>query len=228
MGQGERSGSVGRSLTPVRIRLLLVGFAARFLLAGCASYSVLELPIREADLYPEGETRSGISIAIDEISDPVRVQRYFATDLLRYGILPVQVIVSNYGEHRIAITPSDVLLMRGSQVVGPIPMEVVAQLPIRDRIFVSRKRRDRVWTSMRISRCRNGLSRRVRPTRACCSSQCPNPGRSLSVTSRCLGRPPGEVCVSSLRSPTLASTRESDSDLSPCTDSQAVTPEGQM
>ncbi len=35
--------------------------------------------------------------------------------------------------------------MRGREVVDPIPMEVVAQLPIRDRIFVSRKRRDRVW-----------------------------------------------------------------------------------
>ncbi len=118
--------------------------AAACFLASCASYRFLELPIREADLYPEGETRSGVSIAIDEMADPVRVRRYFAIDLLARGILPVQVIVSNHSEHRVAVAPSDVLLMSRRQVVDPVPVELVAQLLIQDRIFVSRDTQDKI------------------------------------------------------------------------------------
>lgn len=94
--------------------------------AGCAgTYQVVELPRREADLYPLSQTREGITIAIDEIRSPDRAERYFGADLIRRGILPLAVIVSNYGESRVVVKPSDVLLQRGREIVDPLPLETV-------------------------------------------------------------------------------------------------------
>jgi hypothetical protein len=98
-------------------------------LAGCASsYQVVQFPQREADLYPLSQTRDGISVAIDEVTNPDRADRYFGTDLTRHGILPVAVVISNNGEHRIVLKPSDVLLHQGIQIIDPLPIETVVTL----------------------------------------------------------------------------------------------------
>jgi len=97
----------------------------------------VQLPLREADLYPAAETKAGLAVAIDEMSDPQRVWTYFGTDLLGKGILPVQVIVSNHGEHRVKIRPSDVLLLRGRDVIDPLPIEKVTDIPKGKGLWVS-------------------------------------------------------------------------------------------
>jgi hypothetical protein len=98
-------------------------------LAGCAdSYKVVQFPQREADLYPVSQTREGISVAIDEVTSPDRADRYFGLDLTHRGVLPVAVIISNNGPHRVQLKPSDVLLHRGTQVIDPLPIESVIGL----------------------------------------------------------------------------------------------------
>jgi hypothetical protein len=95
-------------------------------LAGCAqTYQVVQVPQREADLYPLAETRQGVSVAVDEITSSDRAASYFGADLVRVGIVPLVVVISNNGAHRIAVKPADILLTRGTQIIDPERLETV-------------------------------------------------------------------------------------------------------
>jgi len=107
-------------------RLMIVLSLPLLSLTGCASFVAVQMPLREADLYPLSQTRAAITVAIDEIASADRAKDYFGVDLMKEGFLPVNIIVSNHGEHRCAIKPSDVLLLKGKQVIDPVPIEVVA------------------------------------------------------------------------------------------------------
>jgi hypothetical protein len=103
---------------------ILILFAV--ILGGCAgSYHVVRMPQREADLYPLAQTKGGVTIAIDEIKGAARAERYFGADLIRKGILPLAVVVSNYGKHPVVVKPADVMLHRGKEIIDPLPLEVV-------------------------------------------------------------------------------------------------------
>ena len=108
------------------------------LVACSSSYHVVRMPAREADVFPVAETKAGITVAIDEINNPSRAARYFGVDLMDQGILAVNVIVSNYGEHKASVKPSDVLLLRGKAVIDPLPIQFVAKAAKRDRRLRSR------------------------------------------------------------------------------------------
>jgi len=97
------------------------------LLTACARtpVHVYELPEREADLYPTADVRQGVTVAVDEIRDRRRSERYFGVDLPGHYILPVQIIVSNRGEGRISVRPEDVLLLEGRQIHDPLPLQEV-------------------------------------------------------------------------------------------------------
>lgn len=112
-----------------------VALIAGLLLAGCASFRFVELPQREADVYPHAETRSGVSVAVDEIQEPERSRRYFGADLPSRGILPVVVVVSNHSDHRVVVRPADLLLLQGRDVIDPIPVELVKEIP-KDRFLI--------------------------------------------------------------------------------------------
>jgi hypothetical protein len=108
---------------------VLLSVVVGFILAGCSSsvpYRVVQVPEHGADLYPLSQTRAGITIAIDEIRSPARVQRHFGADLIKEGILPVNVVVSNYGQARVMVKPSDLLLYRGRDVIDALPIEMVS------------------------------------------------------------------------------------------------------
>jgi len=119
--------------------LLVLGCLALSLQSACASHEFVELPVRGADVYPFAEIKYGVAVAIDEISDPSRVRRYFGTDLIREGILPVEVILSNHGRHRVKIGPADILLLRGAEVIDPLPVEKVADLPKSEGLWTLEK-----------------------------------------------------------------------------------------
>jgi hypothetical protein len=110
---------------PATIPLFLGAFI--FLaLAGCtSSYQVVEVPQYGADLYPTSQTRSGVTIAIDGIRSRDRAKRYFGSDVIREGIFPVNVVVSNYSKQRVALKPSDIVLYRWNEILDPMPIEMV-------------------------------------------------------------------------------------------------------
>jgi hypothetical protein len=108
-------------------------------MVGCSStYHVVQYPTREADLYPLSQTREGVSVAVDEVRSGARSDRYFGADLTRQEILPVAVIVSNNGPHRVVLKPGDVLLHEGSEVIDPLPTEQVIALARGDRALQSK------------------------------------------------------------------------------------------
>ena len=106
-------------------RMFIPGLAV-LALAACSSSQVVQIPEYEADVHPLSQTRSGITIAIDEIKKPARVERLFGSDLTKEGIVPVNVVVSNFSKERISVKPTDVLLSRGKDVVDPVSTDYVA------------------------------------------------------------------------------------------------------
>jgi hypothetical protein len=106
-------------------RTLISGLAVLVLAACSSSQQVVQIPQYEADVHPLSQTKSGITIAVDEIKKPERVERLFGSDLTRDGILPVNVVVSNFSRQRVSVKPADVLLSRGKEVIDPLPMDYV-------------------------------------------------------------------------------------------------------
>jgi len=105
--------------------------------ASCASFELVELPAREADIYPSAHVQGGVAVAVEGILDRRRIERYFGADLLHHGVLPVQVIVSNHSDARVRIRPSDVLLLDDRRVVDPLPVETVVKIPKAKGVFVT-------------------------------------------------------------------------------------------
>ena len=127
------------------MRVTFLAFVS-LVLASCAAgpYQVVSLPERDADLYPLSQKKAGITVAIDEIKSAERAERYFGADLINDGIVPVAVIVSNYGEHRVNVKPSDVLLSRGKEVIDPLPLELVVEAAKREHGFLPEKAEERI------------------------------------------------------------------------------------
>lgn len=109
-------------------RMLLAAFVALAVSACGSSYRVVQVPQYGADLYPQSQTRAGVTVAIDEMKATERVERLFGADLIAEGILPVNVVVSNFGKQRLLVKPSDILLHRGREVIDPVPVEMVMAL----------------------------------------------------------------------------------------------------
>lgn len=107
-------------------------------LLGCArSYRVVEVPQYGADLYPLSQTRAGITVAVDEIRGAERAERFFGSDLIREGIFPVNVVISNFSKQRVTVKPSDILLYRGKEIIDPLPLEMVVATAKRQHGFLS-------------------------------------------------------------------------------------------
>jgi len=120
--------------------LILLG-----LVAGCSSsYRVVHVPQYGADLYPQSQTRSGITVAVDEMKSTERVERLFGADLISEGILPVSVVVSNFGKQRLLVKPSDLMLYRGKEVIDPIPVEMVMSVAKRQKSFLRASTKEEV------------------------------------------------------------------------------------
>jgi hypothetical protein len=105
--------------------IVLLGCGA----AGCAApHLFTNYPPRAADLYPLSQTTNGITVAVDGVADEERASRLFGADLPSLQVLPVALIVTNSGTHRVILRPGDVLAHQGTQVVDPLPPSAVASL----------------------------------------------------------------------------------------------------
>lgn len=119
-----------RSLGPIALLLSLA-----LLAGGCASYDLVQLPHRNADLYPLAEKNRDVWVAVDAITQPRRARRFFGADLAEHGIHPVEIVVTNFGRERIRVGPQDVFMVRAGEVIDPIPLTSVASL-VTDRMGV--------------------------------------------------------------------------------------------
>jgi hypothetical protein len=119
------------------IPLFLSALLALSLLGCSRPYRVVEVPQYGADLYPLSQTKSGITVAVDDIRGAERAERFFGSDLLREGIFPVNVVVSNYSKQRVTVKPSDILLYRGKEIIDPLPIEMVVATAKRQHRFLA-------------------------------------------------------------------------------------------
>lgn len=115
-------GRLGRTVDCMARRWALMLVLASALVGCAGTYEVVRPPLRHADLYPMSQTTDGISVAVDEMSDPERVERYFGANLIGRSIVPVAVIVSNDGSRRVTVRPSDILAHRGEEIIDPLPL----------------------------------------------------------------------------------------------------------
>ncbi len=110
-------------------RISIILFVSFLGLSACATeYQVVQIPLRNADLYPRSLTRAGITVAVDGITDRERVMAYFGVDLIKAKILPINIIITNHGSGRYIIKPSDLLLLKGNEVIDPMPAESVVEV----------------------------------------------------------------------------------------------------
>lgn len=117
------------------IRNFVFAVLLAFTAAGCAHRGVelVELPLRDADLYPNSYTNGAVTVAVDEIEDAERSKHYFGVDLTKKGILPVIVVISNHSDTQYNVHPSNILLRRGSHIIDPLPLSIVTTLAAEDR-----------------------------------------------------------------------------------------------
>jgi hypothetical protein len=108
--------------------MMLVAMLGVGACAGYKPFEAVQIPAREADLYPTAQTKLGITVAIDEVNNVARIKQYFGTDLRADGILPINVVVSNHGQDRVMVRPSDILMLQRQSVVDPLPIDRVAAL----------------------------------------------------------------------------------------------------
>ena len=117
-------------------KLLLVTGILALGLTACSApspYVIVEMPEREADLYPLSQTKAGVTVAVDEITNPDRSMQYFGIDMFKHGIVPINVVISNHTDRRQLVSPSDILLLRGrNSVVDPLPIQTISGLVNRD------------------------------------------------------------------------------------------------
>ena len=125
-------------------KLLIIFFLG---LTACASeYWVVQIPLRNADLYPRSIRRGEVTVAVDGITDRERVKTYFGVNLMKEKVLPVNIIVSNHGNGRYVIKPSDVLLMKGNEVLDPMPIEAVLEVVKEEHGWMSERTTQQVKT----------------------------------------------------------------------------------
>lgn len=127
-------------------RLILPVFLAAVLMGCAGSYQVVQIPQREADMYPLSQTAAGVTVAIDEVRSAARAERYFGADLVKAGIVPVSVIVSNYGKHRVVVKPSDILLHQNKEIVDPLPLEMVVTTAKDEHWFLGSKTEQSIYS----------------------------------------------------------------------------------
>jgi hypothetical protein len=113
-------------------------------LAGCAGQTRSAYPPRAAELYPLSQTSHDVSVAVDGLSSRARSMRYFGANLPGSAILPVTVIISNYSDHTVVLTPADVLLQLGQEVIDPLPARSVAAVASGARSLEARVRGEAV------------------------------------------------------------------------------------
>jgi hypothetical protein len=90
--------------------------------AGCTSYQlrIPSLPLRGADLYPQGQNKNGLIVAADDYFDEDKSRKAFGINFAEDNILVIEVIISNRSNDTYLVQNNEVLLLKGDRVIYPL------------------------------------------------------------------------------------------------------------
>ena len=88
---------MGRLLSCSLIVLLVLG------VVGCATYEYRPVPIKDARSYSDYTTVVGATVAARVWTDPAEAVQDFGFDILRAGVMPVEIVVDNAGPYTLDV-----------------------------------------------------------------------------------------------------------------------------
>jgi hypothetical protein len=107
----------------MKARLAILSLAAGILLSvsgGCSTYVAKPLPFKTPTAYPNATEAAGAMIAAQAFSDTEQAKEAFGFDIRAAGMLPVQVIFDNLGDHPIEINSGQTFLEDDAGNIWPI------------------------------------------------------------------------------------------------------------
>jgi len=103
-----------------RSLLLCASLIAIFSLASCQTYQPQVVPFKMPAAYPNVTRAGGADIAAKAYDDPNEAGQAFGYDMRGSGILPVQVIIDNRGNHPLEMVPGQTFLVDTANNMWPI------------------------------------------------------------------------------------------------------------
>jgi len=103
-----------------KIRYFVFLLIAMFILASCQSYHRQVIPFKMPQAYPNSIEVAGTTIAARLFEDSKEAESVYGFDILGSGILPIQIIFDNRGEHSIEVIPSQTFLVDINENIWPI------------------------------------------------------------------------------------------------------------
>lgn len=106
---------------PWAIKKLLAATLFLALSAGCSTtYVAKPMPFKTPSAYPNATEAAGATIAAQAFADAEQAKEAFGFDIRAAGMLPVQVIFDNLGEHPIEINSGQTFLEDDAGNIWPI------------------------------------------------------------------------------------------------------------
>lgn len=98
------------------ILLILVG-GGLFYISGCASPHYPDYPSKSPSEYKSHAEKKNLSVAAEALDDPKEVKKYFGSNLLDDGILPVHIVViNNSPKESYVLLKENVQLLNSSKI----------------------------------------------------------------------------------------------------------------
>lgn len=107
-------------------KIVIVAVLTAFLLAACATYERQVVPFKMPAAYPNVTTVANATIAAKSYDHSEEASSAFGFDIRGAGILPVQVIFDNTGNHPLEILTDKTLLVDEDNNLWPILEERMA------------------------------------------------------------------------------------------------------
>jgi hypothetical protein len=89
-------------------------------LGACQTYQPQVVPFKMPMAYPNFTRAGGADIAAKSYDDPTEASQAFGYDMRGSGILPVQVIFDNKGNHSLEIVPGQTFLVDNANNLWPV------------------------------------------------------------------------------------------------------------
>jgi hypothetical protein len=100
--------------------------AAVLLAAGCESYQRKPLPFRMPSDYPNAKEVEGVQLGAAVLRDRGEAKQIFGFDIIKAGVLPVQVVIADNGNQAVVIDPTQTFLVESGGRVWPVLAQEVA------------------------------------------------------------------------------------------------------